>query len=75
MIIIIDCNRFQSHSNLGIQGPCNDEESTCDLGLGCLFSHHLFLKYEPQEVRFNYIIYTEVYSVFHVVFFPKSYKF
>lgn len=50
MIIIIDCNRFQSHSNPGIQGPCEGGEGTCDLGLGCSFSHHLSLKYELQEV-------------------------
>lgn len=50
MIIIIDCNKFQSHSNPGIQGLFEAGECTCNLGPGCMFSHHLSLKCELQEV-------------------------
>lgn len=50
MIIIIDCNKFQSRSNPGIQGLFEAGECACNPGPGCMFSHHLSLKGELQEV-------------------------
>ena len=50
MIIIIDCNKFQSYSNPGIQGLLKAGECTCNLGPGCMLSYHLSLKGKLQEV-------------------------
>ena len=38
MIIIIDCNKFQSRSNPGIQGLFEAGECACNPGPGCMFS-------------------------------------